>query len=802
MTRPRLAFSTIALSLLLASCSGGGSDAPPNLRLVDLVDPAAFEQVAAARPALEPQAKLDAAAWSAGPGVTNVAVRDGKVVGRTTDKNPVIVAPLPEWSDASDSVDSVEVTLSISAGDKVRASIGGGEEPDFERPVYSLKYDELQLKADIVASLGMQTIHIPYGATRGLANSKFLYLAPSNVADAEFEIESVSLVTTKERLASTPSGVAWQGLADIFMESIVAHAPESFEIEVSVPPGAWLDVSLGTLDGRPVTFEINAAGVDAPLLTETVTTPQRWASVRVDLEGVAGRAASLSFSLAADEENVVGLWGTPVLRTAGAEPDAPGEASPLLSGARPRNVILLQADTLRRDHLPFYGYDRDTAPMTAQLAAGGALFTANVSPATWTKIATPAVMTSLYPTSHTVASFSDRLPASAVTLAELFREAGFATLSYSSVPFTGKFTNLHQGYDVLHEAASKTVGGPKSAREYVDRLTDWIDDHPDTPFFAFLHVFDPHSPFEPRSPYNSRWADPARRDAHLERIKQLKPHESDFLYNQQLATAKHIRAAGVDADALIRYHQDWYDGSIRGMDVEIERLRQNLARHGLLDDTLIVFFSDHGEEFLEHGGVFHGQSVYGELTNVPLFFHWPAGLPSGVRIDETVRSIDIMPTVIEAARLRAPDGMQGQSLLPLMFAARDAGVDREALRTAAAQRGWSPAPAVAENVTVGDDKLRATAFVSGEWRLIHNTFIPQDDIPEYQRPEYELFQNDEDPLNLRNVAADHPDVVEKLKQELASWREAADAAKLSKEAATEGLSPAEIQRLKSLGYVQ
>lgn len=121
------------------------------------------------------------------------------------------------------------------------------------------------------------------------------------------------------------------------------------------------------------------------------------------------------------------------------------------------------------------------------------------------------------------------------------------------------------------------------------------------------------------------------------------------------------------------------------MDAEIGRLLENLKRNGLLESTLIVFFSDHGEEFHEHGGVFHGQSVYGELTDVPLFFYWPAGLPSGRGIPETVRSIDIMPTVVELSGLPAPAEMQGQSLMPLINGAQG---------ETEADQGWRPEAAV------------------------------------------------------------------------------------------------------------
>ena len=126
----------------------------------------------------------------------------------------------------------------------------------------------------------------------------------------------------------------------------------------------------------------------------------------------------------------------------------------------------------------------------------------------------PSILTSLYPTSHTVSDFPDLLPASAETMAEVFRKAGYATLGFSSIPFTGKMTNLHQGYEQFREASADfsnvdpTVLNDKAARRYVDELLPWVERHRDVPFFAVLHVEDPHNPYVAPQPFASTWADP------------------------------------------------------------------------------------------------------------------------------------------------------------------------------------------------------------------------------------------------------------------------------------------------------
>ena len=155
-------------------------------------------------------------------------------------------------------------------------------------------------------------------------------------------------------------------------------------------------------------------------------------------------------------------------------------------------------------------------------------------------------------------------------------------------------------------------------REFIDRLSAWLETHKDAPFFAFLHVFDPHDPYEPNAPYNTVWADPLKKEEHETQLKEVKKIINEPLRQLfGMPTRDELKRAGFDPDALVNHDQDWYDGSIRGMDVEIARLVERLRDLGLDDRTLIVFLSDHGEEFLDHGRMFHGQTVYGELTQTP-----------------------------------------------------------------------------------------------------------------------------------------------------------------------------------------
>jgi len=746
--------------------------------------------------------------WKTGVGVSALALRNGRLVGRSTDEVPIIyVTPKIE---NDDQIYAVEIRMRADKGANVKVfGLTKPEPPDFKQIVPMTRGFPWPDTTPLLAGDQFQTYTIQIARPTSFSQLQHFLLRPTDAAGAEFEIESVRLVSRREHLARIPSGLGWQGLAEIYRETLVARSPETVEVEVDAGSNSWLDLNVGTVEFAPVTFKVSAAPAgDAKaesLLEHTITMPHRWESVPVDLSRYQGKKIRLSLSLQSAEPGTLGFWGSPVVRHNGSRPAVTKVADGGAGKTAPQGVILIVADTLRPDHLSMYGYGRDTAPFLKRLASEGALFKDAVSQATWTKVSTPAIMTSLYPTAHGVRDFTDKLPAAANTLAETFRSAGYATVSYSSVLFTGKFTNLHQGFEELHESTS--VADPessKTAREYVDRLTRWIEAHKNVPFFAFLHVFDPHDPYEPYPPYNGLWADLKKKEEHLEHLKKVREFIQDpLMKNFGMPNREELIKAGLDPEAYVNYDKDWYDGSIRALDAEMARLHERLRTLGLSDKTLLVFTSDHGEEFLEHGKMFHGQSAYSELGQVPLFFHLPGVVPSGAVVDQTVESIDIMPTVLALAGLNPPGKLMGHSLVPLMSGRRQASpVTSNRSTVVHANAASAPKPAITEKLPTrqaGGPPPRGTgsvALIWNGWKLIHN----------YERsagvPEYELYKRADDPLDQHNLAEAHPEQVKLLRPMIDAWRQRAKAARLPEGDAPENLSKEELQRLRALGYVK
>jgi arylsulfatase A-like enzyme len=287
----------------------------------------------------------------------------------------------------------------------------------------------------------------------------------------------------------------------------------------------------------------------------------------------------------------------------------------------------------------------------------------------------------------------------------------------------------------------------------------------------------------------------------------------EFIVDQKrkdwgMPSLKELEKAGIDPDDFISLKKDWYDGAIRGMDTEIGRIFERLEELGLDEKTLVIFMSDHGEEFFDHGKMDHRTTVYSELTHVPLIVRWPGVVPEGAEVFETVRTIDLMPTILELCRLPLPEGMQGQSLVPLLAAAKR--TSSESIATshrdvAFAAGQWRNERAISEMLISEQLKKAAGswfgttsyAIILDGWKLIHNI------QPIEGHPEYELYDHRKDPLDQVNLADKHPEIVERLAEELKAWKEKATAARLTPDSELEKkLTSEQLQHLRSLGYIR
>ena len=307
------------------------------------------------------------------------------------------------------------------------------------------------------------------------------------------------------------------------------------------------------------------------------------------------------------------------------------------------NVVLVIIDTLRADRLGCYGYGRDTSPGLDSLAAEGMRWTRVQGQSSWTLPAVASILTGLSPRAHgarlnvserAMWKVSPRTP-NAVTV---LGEAGYRTLGLFNVVLLSEHMGFHRGFDRFH--CNREGNG--MAGESVDRALAWLEGEAsrEEPFLLVLHLFDPHSPYDPPQPWDTLYASSSEGD-----------------------TAWTFTPEGAVADTTARKRlEDLYDGEIAWTDSQLSRLWAGIRGMGLADETLVLVTADHGEEFLEHGYVEHGRTLYQEITRVPMIASGP-GIPSGSVGELVVSHLDVLPTILAAAGVEAPAGLPGRNLL-------------------------------------------------------------------------------------------------------------------------------------------
>jgi arylsulfatase A-like enzyme len=307
------------------------------------------------------------------------------------------------------------------------------------------------------------------------------------------------------------------------------------------------------------------------------------------------------------------------------------------------HVVLIVVDTLRADHLSVYGYERQTSPGLQRLGFRGWVFERHVSHAAQTVPSTVSLLVSQLPAEHGLVHRRDgqfvRTPPVFAEglqfLSEVLRDHGYRTAGFVGNPFFSAESGLAQGFDdYVHRVDSD--------RELVDGAVHWLRSRarePAVPFYLYLHLMEVHWPYDP-SP------------AYLERYRR---GPGRLVYRNGLAPEMTRR----DLDYTVAS----YDAGVRFVDDLVLEVTESLDELGLGPDTIVVVTSDHGDEFLEHGGLGHGTTVYGELVRVPLVVVHPGALEPGRRVAHLTQHLDLAPTILSWVGIEAPDSFRGGNLL-------------------------------------------------------------------------------------------------------------------------------------------
>lgn len=311
--------------------------------------------------------------------------------------------------------------------------------------------------------------------------------------------------------------------------------------------------------------------------------------------------------------------------------------------ARDPNIILILIDSLRSDHLGIYGYERATSPTIDRLGREGVVFQNAVSSSSWTRPALGSLFTSLHPHVHGATETSKTLPAEAITLAEKMHERQYVTVGIQTNPLVSGNRNFAQGFDSYREVFAS------NGRQVVKDFRAWLDRHKQQKFFAYIHFMDVHLPYDAPRENRSKFVRPYTGRLDPRRIRS-QTQIYDLLPTLTAADRSHII--------------DLYDAGINQVDDYIDIMINALRSRRLLDDTILIITSDHGEELFDHGAFEHGHSMHREVLQIPLIIWNPRLSTRGVRVSQVVRLIDVLPTVLGFLGVTPPPGVMGRDLGP------------------------------------------------------------------------------------------------------------------------------------------
>jgi len=418
------------------------------------------------------------------------------------------------------------------------------------------------------------------------------------------------------------------------------------------------------------------------------------------------------------------------------------------------NIILISIDTLRADHLGCYNYPHETSPSLDKFREDAILFRRCMAQAPSTLASHASILTSLIPSHHNAFfTRSQALPEEILTLAEILQEKGYYTVSFNDGGQIAPRFGLNQGFDLYESMDSKTKTGQLNFKQIVDSSIHWLKENTAKRFFLFLHTYETHHPYTPEDKYLKLFE--------LDYKGKLPKHISVELIKQ-------INNGEVTLDEEDKKHIiNAYDAEIRSMDDSFSKLIKFLKENNLYESTLIIFTSDHGEEFGEHGiWATHSHSLFNDQLHVPLIIKLPNSRFSARKVDYLVRSIDILPTVLDLLGKKEGGRFEGFSLYPYI-------------------KGTTPKKVV---FAISQRDMQET-FVPSHWSIMTRKWKL------YNNKLYNLFM---DPGQLSDVSSSQSDLKKSLEKKALNFIKQKRTKLNSKRVI---LDEAARKKLKSLGYL-
>ena len=450
--------------------------------------------------------------------------------------------------------------------------------------------------------------------------------------------------------------------------------------------------------------------------------------------------------------------------------------NPLLydQGKTTRNIILISIDTLRADHLGCYGYERNTSPNVDALALDSAQFLNTYASAPWTLPSHVSILTSLHGVHHQVYYSEDKMDPSLITLSELLKQNHFYNSAFTGGGFVSSVYGFSKGFDTYEEGVGGVFKQDSVERVY-SAVSEWLDYNKDKNFFLFLHTYQPHTPYACPAPYKGMFLEENAKWRHLDLFSALGGRAGIFKSLPE-----------EDRQNIISL----YDSEIRYTDEKlVGPLVEKLKEMDLYDQTMIIFTSDHGEEFYDHKGWGHGHSIYDESLKVPLLVKFPESKFKGKRIENIVSLVDIMPTILEEMNIDFSGlDIDGKSLFPVLKG-REKG-DRVFFAD------------IGSNI-LNSHIPQKTAMNIGKNKLIFNKRFDEKDLEYFLYPPpslnpVELYDLQEDPQETMDKSNQRVELANRIIRQINEIYSMAKKRKIEKAIIDEKIK----EQLRALGYIE
>ncbi len=445
------------------------------------------------------------------------------------------------------------------------------------------------------------------------------------------------------------------------------------------------------------------------------------------------------------------------------------------------NVVLLIIDTLRADRLGCYGYDKPTTPAIDEVAEESVLFEQAYVQWASSLPSHASIMASMHPYYHGAFPNGKSLNPKLLTLPKILKEYGYTNGAFVSNALVGNQYNFELGYNTftdlthfdyrdtswrmwLHELNLIRLYDKLANRDlFTELAVSWIEHHQNRPFFLWGQWLHPHAPYNPPEEVLRKFEDSYSgiADGSLQQIFDIRQGN--------------VELSEVDQ----RHYSALYDAEVAVSDMQIQRIYDRLKSLGLVENSIIIITSDHGENMLEHGLEYGHAGVHESSVRIPLIFRLPDRTAEQVRIPQVVQSIDIAPTVLDLIDVPAPEQFQGRSMMPLL---EGDGVD------------WPN-----EAYCVGFWKKRNFfGLRKGDWKLILDA--------RKDNHTWELYHLPTDPHETNNLYEIETEVAQEMKQAMEGWltRELGDLDMAYQPGGffEENFDQKTIERLRSLGYIK